>query len=48
VTPADRLEAVLLEQGPLAECHLATAARMRKADVRAALARHPLRFEHNG
>jgi hypothetical protein len=48
VTLADRLEAVLLELGAMAECHLATAVQKRKEDVRAELERYPLRFVHNG
>jgi hypothetical protein len=48
VTLADRIEAVILEQGPAPECHLATALRKRRDEVTLALRGNPDRFVHNG
>ena len=47
MTLADRIEAVLLEQGPLPVCTIAPAVRKQKADVIAALYGNPDRFVHN-
>jgi hypothetical protein len=48
VTLADRIAAVILEQGPMAECHLATAVQKRRDEVTLALRSNPDRFVHNG
>jgi hypothetical protein len=48
VTLADRIEAVLLEHGPMAECHLATTVQKRRDEVTLALRSNPDRFLHNG
>ena len=48
MTLADRIETVLLEQGPLPVCSIAPAVRKQKADVIAVLNDNPDRFVHNG
>jgi hypothetical protein len=48
VTLADRLAAVLLEQGPMPACDLAPAVKKQKTEVLAVLYGHPDRFAHNG
>jgi hypothetical protein len=42
------MKAAILQYGPMAECHLATTVKVRKADASAELERHPHLFVHNG
>jgi hypothetical protein len=48
MTLADRIEAVILEHGPMPVCELAPAVKKQKAEVIAALNTNPDRFVHNG
>jgi hypothetical protein len=48
MTLADRIEAVLVEHGPMPSCHLATWLYKRRDEVDRVLAAHPGRFVHNG
>ena len=48
MTTADRIADVLVEQGPMPVCVIATSVRKQKAEVIAALNANPDRFVHNG